>query len=309
MKSMSVCFWGTRGSIPTPGPNTAKYGGNTTCLEVRHGETRIIIDAGSGIRELDKAWRNECRDGHIKATLLFTHLHQDHIQGFPFFSSAYDPRNSFVIYGPGKNSQSIDELLSQQMQKEFFPVPLSAMQAQLDFRKAIDRFQIDEVNIRTFLLPHKGGCLAYRLEAGDSVFIMATDCELDQAATNKPQLGKDFSAPRIYDDGLLEFFRGAGLLAIDCQYSDDNYRNHAGWGHNSITTVADFCRQVRPQKVALFHHDPESNDARVAEFVSEVRRRLSDHGVSSTDVCVFAAREQLTVAVFDGIPQSPLHGS
>ncbi len=299
MKSMSVCFWGTRGSIPTPGPKTAKYGGNTTCLEIRHADTRIIIDAGSGIRELDNAWRDECGDNHINATLLFTHLHQDHIQGFPFFSSAYNPQNSFVIYGPGGDSQAIGDLLSQHMQKEFFPVPLSAMQAKLDFRNATGRFQIDEVTVRTLPLPHKGGCLSYRLEAGNSVFIMATDCELDQAAANKEQLEADFSTPRIYDDAMLTFFHGAGLLVIDCQYNDDEYRNRAGWGHNSITTVADFCQQIRPEKVALFHHDPESNDARVAAFVSKVRQCLSDRGVSSQDVFVFAAREQLTVAVSD----------
>ncbi len=306
MRSMSVCFWGTRGSIPTPGPKTAKYGGNTTCLEIRHADTRIIIDAGSGIRELDNAWRSECGDGRIDATLLFTHLHQDHIQGFPFFSSAYSPQNTFVIYGPGSNSQAIGDLLSQHMQKEFFPVPLSAMQARLEFRNATDDFQIDDVTVRTFPLPHKGGCLSYRLEAGKAVFIMATDCELDQAAKNASQLNTDFSAPRIYDDALREFFRGAGLLVIDCQYTDDEYRNRAGWGHNSITTVADFCHQVRPQKVALFHHDPESNDATVAEFVSEVRQRLADRGVSSQDVFVFAAREQLTVEVADEIRRSPL---
>mgnify|MGYP000122276781 CR=1 FL=1 len=299
MNSMTVCFWGTRGSIPTPGPKTAKYGGNTTCLEVRHCGSRIVVDAGSGIRELDNAWRSESKDARINATLLFTHLHQDHIQGFPFFSAAYDSQNSFVIYGPGSNSQAIGDLLGQQMQKEFFPVPLSAMRANLDFRNAIDRFQIDAVTVRTLPLPHKGGCLSYRLEAGDAVFIMATDSELDQAANNKQQLETDFSAQRIYDDTLLEFFRGAGLLVIDCQYTDEEYRERAGWGHNSITTVVDLCQQVRPEKVALFHHDPESSDAKVAEFVAEVRRRLSERGISSQDVFVFAAREQMTVRVSD----------
>lgn len=134
--------------------------------------------------------------------------------------------------------------------------------------------------------------MAYRVEAGDSVFILATDCELDQVATNREELKADHLKPRQYNDELLKYFRGAQLLVIDCQYTDELYETRVGWGHNSLATVVDFCRQVQPGMLALFHHDPESTDEMVTRITDTVAKRLN---TLNERVLVFAAREGLTV--------------
>src|SRR5262245_48891019 len=174
MAGMTVRFWGTRGSIPTPGRRTEKYGGNTTCLEVRHGETRIVLDAGSGIRELGESWSREF-DEPIRASLLLTHLHWDHIQGFPFFAPAYQPGNSLASYGEERPSGGIRELLGGQMQGDYFPTPLSAMRAKLQFHATApeSEFFVDGLRVRSCKLPHPGGSLGFRIESDDAVFVLA----------------------------------------------------------------------------------------------------------------------------------------
>jgi phosphoribosyl 1,2-cyclic phosphodiesterase len=302
MSGLTVRFWGTRGSIPTPGRHTEKYGGNTTCLEVRHGNTVVVLDAGSGIREMGAAWLEESAGEPLHAPLLFTHLHWDHIQGFPFFAPAYLKGNSFTVYGEPHPDGGIRELLSGQMRGAYFPVPLAAMQARLSFRDVAPEFEIEGVKVRTCELPHPGGCLGYRLEADDSVLVFATDSELDLAALNADEVRSDHAAARQYEPALLEFFRGANLLVIDCQYTDDEYPAFRGWGHNSVATVVDLCAQVRPDAVALFHHDPQHSDEKVCAMADEAGRRLECAGVSGA--LVFAAREQLAMKV--GKPIRPL---
>ena len=174
MSGLTVRFWGTRGSIPTPGRHTEKYGGNTTCVELRHGGTAVVLDAGSGIRPMGDAWVQESAGEPLHAHLLFTHLHWDHIQGFPFFAPAYRKGNAFTVYGEQRADGGIRELLSGQMHGAYFPVPLAAMQAELSFRDAAPEFEVEGVKVRTARLPHPGGCLGYRLEADGSVFVFAT---------------------------------------------------------------------------------------------------------------------------------------
>ena len=302
MSGLTVRFWGTRGSIPTPGRHMEKYGGNTTCVELRHGGTSIVLDAGSGIRPMGAAWMQESAGEPIHAHLLFTHLHWDHIQGFPFFAPGYRKGNTFTVYGEQRTDGGIRELLSGQMHGAYFPVPLAAMQAELTFRDTTPEFKIDGITVRTARLPHPGGCLGYRLEADDSVFVFATDSELDLAAQNKDEVKADHAAPRQYEPALLEFFRGANLLVIDCQYTDDEYPTYRGWGHNSVATVVDLCAQARPDAVALFHHDPQSSDEKVSAMADDAGRRLEGAGVAGT--LVFAARERLAMKV--GKPARPL---
>jgi phosphoribosyl 1,2-cyclic phosphodiesterase len=302
MSGLTVRFWGTRGSIPTPGRHTEKYGGNTTCVEVRHGGTAVVLDAGSGIRQMGAAWVEESGGEPLHAHLLFTHLHWDHIQGFPFFAPAYRKGNAFTIYGEQRADGGIREQLSGQMHGAYFPVPLAAMQAELSFRDATPEFEVEGVKVRTARLPHPGGCLGYRLEADGSVFVFATDSELDLAALNQDEVRADHAAPREYEPALLEFFRGANVLVIDCQYTDDEYPAFRGWGHNSVATVVDLCVQARPDTVALFHHDPQSTDQKVSAMADDAGRRLERAGV--TGALVFAARERLAMKV--GKPTRPL---
>ncbi len=292
---MSLRFWGTRGSLPTPGDDTRRHGGNTTCVELRYKDTIIVLDSGSGIREMSKAWAEEFSGQPIHASLCFTHLHWDHIQGFPFFGAAYEQRNSIHVYGAHREAGSTKELLSQQMQGDFFPIPLSAMRSGMSFLTTQREFSIGDVAVETFDLPHPSGSLGYRFSAGGSVFVMATDCELDQVAENHGDLCGDFLAPRIYSEEFLKPFRDVDLLVVDCQYTDQEYQPKVGWGHNAIASVVDFCSQVRPKMVSLFHHDPMTSDESIAERVKETSDRLCLLG--RDDVLVFGAREQMTISV------------
>src|SRR5262249_52907602 len=225
-------------------------------VELRHGETIVVLDAGSGIRQLGAAWTSEFEGRPVRAHLLFTHLHWDHIQGFPFFAPAYRKGNVFTIHGDARPDGGLRELLGGQMEGSYFPVPLTAMQAELTFLDTAPEFEVDGLVVRTVHLPHPGGCLGYRVEAGDSVFVFATDSELDQVALNAAEVQADFRAPRRYDESLLDFFRGAHMLVIDCQYADAEYPSKRGWGHNAVATVVDLCLQARPDMLVLFHHDP-----------------------------------------------------
>jgi phosphoribosyl 1,2-cyclic phosphodiesterase len=294
MAGMTVRFWGTRGSIPTPGRKTEKFGGNTTCMEIRSGETMIVLDAGSGIRELGESWSREFQES-VRASLLLTHLHWDHIQGFPFFAPAYASGNSLAIYGQERASGGIRELLGGQMQGDYFPTPLSAMRAQLEFHSTAPEFFIDKLRIRSCQLPHPGGSLGFRIESDDSVFVLATDCELDLVARNAAEVQEDQGTVRQYDSQLLEFFRGADLLVIDCQFLDEEYALRRGWGHNPVACVVDLCTQVKPKMLALFHHDPQHTDDMVSSIVMDVFQRLEDRGAQ--DMLIFAAREGVTMLV------------
>lgn len=300
MSAMTVRFWGTRGSIPTPGHQTEKFGGNTTCVEVRHEDTIIVLDAGSGIREMSLGWLKEFGKSPVHATVLFTHYHWDHLQGFPFFTAAYMPNNTLDIHGSPPDGVSLQEILSGQMQGAYFPVPLSAMQAAMNFHCVAPEFSIGKIRVKTFGLPHPGGCVGYRLEVDDSIFVFATDSEFDQVAQNPDEIKLDFSAPRKYAPELIEFLSGAHLLAVDCQYDDQQYQAKVGWGHNSLSTVVDLARQVRPKLLALCHHDPQSSDEMVLELIAEARLRVKDFAGSGqlSDVPItFGAREGQRLAV------------
>ena len=302
MSHMELRFWGTRGSIPTPGRKTEKYGGNTTCVEVRCGDTILVFDAGSGIREMSLAWAREFGGRAVEASLLFTHLHWDHIQGFPFFMAGYQEGNRFTLYGENRPDGSLESLLGVQMRGTYFPVPLTNMQAELRFRDTSPAFAIGPLRVRTIRLPHPGGCLGYRIEGPGGVLVFATDCELDLVAGNGADVERDFAAAeRDWPADLLEFFAGASVLVIDCQFTDEDYRTRRGWGHNALATAVDLARQAHPEMLCLFHHDPQSTDDRVTLMVDEAVRRLNQKRVR--DMVVFAGREGLRMVV--GKPQRP----
>lgn len=295
MSDLTARFWGVRGSIPTPGRATEKYGGNTTCIELRCDDKIFVFDAGSGVVDLSRALLKEFAGRPLEATFFFTHLHWDHIQGFPFFNPAYQPQNKLFIYGAEYGEQSLKDLLGGTMHGYYFPVTIAAMKAQLIFLTASSEFEVGPVQVKTFQLPHPGGCLGYRVETNGSVFVLATDCELDQRAANRDELKESPDAVRSHEPELLKFFEGADLLVIDAQYTDEDYQTTAGWGHNSTSAVVDICAQARPKMVALFHHDPASSDRKVSTIVADTTRRLKKRGVKN--VLPFAAREGLTLRV------------
>ena len=287
MHDLTVRFWGTRGSVPVPGPHTARYGGNTTCLEIRYGDTIVIVDAGTGIRQLGNtnAW-----EASQSINLLLTHSHWDHIQGLPFFSPAYAGKNSIKVYG-NDDPERLRQVMEGQMGVPYFPVPFGAVADNFDVERAPSDFSIGDILVRTQPLPHPGGCLGYRFEAGDSVFVVATDCELGYSGSPN---GNDADLWHR-DSDLARFFEGAQMIAIDCQYTDAEYEHRIGWGHNSIAAIIDVCRRANPESLVMCHHDPESDDDKVDSMVSCAKSRLSRCGHMGT--IVTAAREQTLLSV------------
>lgn len=277
-----VKFWGTRGSIPTPGEHTHRYGGNTACVEIRHEETLIICDAGSGIRELGEDLLNRSNQP-ITGHLLFSHCHWDHIQGFPFFSPAYQRENRFYIHGRHPGDDRFYRLLSGQMESDYFPIGFAALRAEIgssDLETAGNK--IGRVQVRWIQLKHPGGCLGYSLQVDAVKVVYLTDCEVP-IPTDRPR-----SELRLMPPELVEFVQGADLLIGDGQYTDDEYTDRSGWGHSSCFTVVDLAVQATVKHLALFHHDPARTDFELDELVDACRVRVEAHQSSMT---VTAARE------------------
>lgn len=293
---LSVTFWGCRGSIATPGSHTDAYGGNTTCVEVRFGNMLFVLDAGTGIRALSKAWTREFGDSPLVIHLMFSHLHWDHIQGFPFLSQAYNPDHELHVYGLDSVDGTVRETLSNQMQGRYFPIPMEAMSANFDFRQLSDAVDLGPVHLSSLSLPHPGGSLAYKFATPSGTFIFATDCELHSIVDNRDQVRFDDSKGRRFPEELIRFFQGADLLVIDCQYTDEQYRERVGWGHNSESVIVDFCQQTEVRTVAITHHDPSSSDADIRRLVETIDAKLQ---ISMQEMApdVIAAREEMTVVV------------
>ncbi len=286
--SLFVKFWGVRGSIPVPGITTRRYGGNTACVEVRSARSRFVLDAGTGIRELGIAMAAEA--GPQRVHLLISHAHWDHIQGFPFFSPAYEARSQIHVYGVEPGDDRMHRLLSGQMHSSYFPVQFSDLAGAI---VAADlsggQCTIDDVDVRALPVFHPGGCLSFRLSQGTSSVVYATDNELDQVLVN-PELAAGTSGGplRRLPDALVDFAAGASLLIADGQYTDLGYTNHRGWGHSRATTAVDFAVQAGVPKLAIFHHDPMQTDAEVEEKIDACRQRVVE---LDAQLEVFAARE------------------
>jgi phosphoribosyl 1,2-cyclic phosphodiesterase len=288
---LKVRFWGVRGSIPTPGPTTLRYGGNTPCVEVRAGDTLVILDAGSGIRELGNALA--AAGEPITAHLLISHTHWDHVQGFPFFVPAYTPGNMLHIYGCQGASHSLEEVLSGQMELAYFPVALKDMGAEVRFHE-VDQgdFTIEGIRVRTIYSNHPGLCLLYRIEEradAHSALVYLSDTEpydqLDSAGGNNSEyVGV---APGI-DPRLAAFARDAALLIADCPYTEEEYRHRRGWGHSSVDASVQIGLDAGARRLALFHHDPSHSDDVVDAMVAHAARLVEQVGAPME---VFGARE------------------
>lgn len=280
---MQVTFWGVRGSIATSGPRFASIGGNTTCVEVTHGGARLVLDGGTGLRGLGDKLLAESRalGRPVQASFLFSHLHWDHIQGFPFFAPGFVPGTELSLLGPTDGEGTLEDALARQMSPPSFPVPLEAMGADKRFGVLGDG---DEVEIGPFAitakrLSHPQGVLGFRIEAGGKAVCFATDTEQKSYAE--------------IDPALLELARGADLLIHDAQYTEAQYRGEAGpkregWGHSTYVAAAQVAKAAEAKRLALFHHDPGHEDAAVEAIERDARAYFLN---------AFAARENLTVDV------------
>jgi phosphoribosyl 1,2-cyclic phosphodiesterase len=242
---LTIRFWGVRGSIASPGPHTVRTGGNTPCVEVRCGDTLLVLDAGTGIRPLGERM---LREGIRECAVLSSHLHWDHIQGLPFFLPAWIPGHRVTLVGrPG-----IRQALETQMTPPCFPVRLADMKAELAFREVEsgERIEIGEASVRAATLNHPGGVYGYRVEHGGASVVYATDTE-------------HYACP---DPHLVELARGADVLIYDAMYTEDEYAGRigptkVGWGHSTWEAGVAVAEAAGVGRLVLFHHDPRRSDA------------------------------------------------
>lgn len=246
-KDFFVRFWGVRGSIPTPGPSTVRYGGNTSCLEVRCGDRLLIFDAGTGIRPLGA---HLDRLGAVDADIYFTHTHVDHIQGLPFFSSAYKQANKLRMWaGHLTPDYTLKQVLSEMMMEPLFPVPISIFGAEItfnDFRCGETLAPAPGIVLRTAPLNHPNRATAYRVEYGGKSICYVTDTE---------------HKPGTPDASVLGLIERADLVIYDSTYTDEEFSIFKGWGHSTWQEGVRLCAQAKAGRLVVFHHDPSHDDA------------------------------------------------
>lgn len=275
---MQVRFWGTRGSIATPGPSTVRYGGNTSCVEVRSDSGELILlDCGTGAHALGQALQGQAKacSGHI----LISHTHWDHIQGLPFFAPLFAAGNEWHIYGPRGLNQSLKDVLAGQMEYAYFPVALNAFAAKVHYHEVVEGgFSIGDVRIATQYLNHPALTVGYRIEADGATLVYATDHEPHSAEAGHGHA----EAIESGDIAHLDFIHDADLLIHDAQYTAAEYPSKIGWGHSTIEYVVDIAAAANVRQVALFHHDPGRNDEAVDKILAAARRRAKATGAALT---------------------------
>jgi len=286
---MYIKFWGTRGSIAAPGLKTVKFGGNTSCIEVRVDDKIFIFDAGTGIRELGMSFLNEFRSNSLKAHIFISHTHWDHIQGFPFFRPGYKSGNHFCVYGPHGTESGLEEVLSGQMEPDYFPAPLEEMRSKLEFINLQDPVKIGKTRVEFMYVNHPGLCLGYKIIAPHYTIVYTGDNER-YSKVNFPNRHdkKSMDYLRDLDSHLIDFCKGADLAICDSQYTEDEYSQHRGWGHSTILDVADLATRAKVKRMALFHHDPMHDDNFLIKMETECRNCLDKMGFNG--IC-FGARE------------------
>ncbi len=288
---MRVRFWGTRGSFPKPGPKTLRYGGNTSCVEVRGSDgTLIVIDCGTGAHDLGRllvASEDGPRHGH----LLLGHTHWDHIQGFPFFGPLFDDGFEWEIYAPGGRGRDIEAVLAGQMAYEYFPINLEGLNASVRLHDLTEGvFEIGNIRVTTHYMNHPALTLGFRLEADGATLVYASDHEPHSLHPRGVPPG---TVPIHHEDRRhVEFLQGADLLIHDAQYTLDEFPEKEGWGHAPVERVVDYAILGRVRQLALYHHDPDRTDDAIDQIVEMAQGRARD---AEHTPRIFGAAEGLTL--------------
>jgi phosphoribosyl 1,2-cyclic phosphodiesterase len=289
---MKLKVWGARGSIPAPGPETMRYGGNTSCVELTLSDgSTLILDAGTGIRNLGLALPRVEQPINI----LLTHLHLDHIQGLMFFAPAFRPESEISIWGPASPEASLRDRVARYISAPLAPVEVRELPSLVSFREAETlEWEIGPARVRAQAVNHRGPTLGYRIEDKGSVLCYIPDHE--------PGLGAPLA--ELDDDWIsgFELAHGASLLIHDCQYTDQEYTNHLGWGHSPMSDALAFGHRVGADKLLLFHHDPLHSDDFLDTFCDEVASHWRELGGKPEQVELAAERHE--VVVEDHTPQA-----
>ncbi len=287
---MKVKVWGARGSVPSPGPETTRYGGNTSCVEVMADDgTRIILDGGTGIRNL--GMRVDPADGPLH--ILLTHLHLDHIQGLMFFAPLFSAEADVTIWGPASPEAPLMDRIARYISAPLAPVEVRELPCHLEFHEAEPtEWDIGDLRIRAESVTHRGPTLGYRISSGEESVCYIPDHE--------PGLGVPICDTEDEWISGFDLARDASLLLHDCQYTDDEHRDHLGWGHSPLTDALEFGRRARAERVVLFHHDPLHTDDFLDRFAAQACEQFAGLGGDPAQLLLATERAEIEVA-----PQAP----
>ena len=288
--ALRIRFWGTRGSVPTPGARTVRYGGNTPCVEVRApNDALAILDAGTGIRELGRTLL-ALPGSRVSADVYVTHAHWDHIQGLPFFAPLFQAGHRVRIWAAPELAARIERAVRAQMAPEVFPVPFDEVRADVQFRAVAEDGTAEHgLGVRTHGVRHPGGALGYRLtDCNDerSVLVYIPDNELDVAAP--------YAAAPDWHARLVEFIRGAAVLVHDGMYTAAEAAAHRGWGHSAVEDVVALAAQAAVPRLVLFHHRPDRGDDEVDALLEHAKAHAASLGAT---LDVLAASEGLRLTI------------
>lgn len=282
---MKLKIWGARGSIPAPGPETMRYGGNTSCVELTLSDgSTLILDAGTGIRNLGMALPRVEQPIHI----LLTHLHLDHIQGLMFFAPLFRPEAEIYIWGPASPEASLRDRVARYISAPLAPVEVRELPSLLTFREAdVLEWQVGPARVTAQAVNHRGPTLGYRIEDAGTTIAYIPDHE--------PGLGAPLDS--VEDEWIsgFELARGASLLIHDCQYTDEEYGAHLGWGHCPVSDAIAFAQRADADRVLLFHHDPLHSDEFLDVLGRDVLDRWSAAGRRPRRIELAAERRELDV--------------
>lgn len=281
-----VRFWGTRGSIATPGPATVKYGGNTACTEVRCADQLLILDAGTGIRPLGVSLLKEFEQEPMQGHIFVGHTHWDHIQGFPFFAPAFREGNEFTIYSLRGAEKPLEKVFRGQMDSDYFPVRLSDMKAKLEFCELQSEVDLGETKVSYTFLNHPGLAVGFRIHFGGRSVGYISDHE------TYARLNPDGPKPNPLDLDIARFVEHVELLICEAQYTEEEYEQKRGWGHSTFLDVLERAAQAQVKRLAIFHHDPSHEDAFLDEIQEFCEKRIAERNYPFT--CLLA-QEGMTI--------------
>ena len=257
---MKVTVWGCRGSLPSPGPEKDKYGGNTSCVQVEHKDTCIILDGGSGIQRLGASFGKKYKEVHV----LLTHLHIDHTMGLGFFLPLYNPNIKVHLWGPSTTIVSLTQRLRRYFSPPLFPVRLSELPRHPEIHElSNNEFNIGSIKVKSNYICHPGPTLAFRLSVGNSHFAYMPDHEVALGSSNFPNEPEWTSG--------YEIAKNVDLLFHDSQYREEEYDRRVGWGHSSISDAVKFADMCKVKRLELFHHDPMHTDAELEQIIMEFK--------------------------------------